>query len=393
MIKIIKNAYVVDKEKEGFFDILIENGKILEVSKNINVDKDVEIIDAFKKIVMPSFIDLHVHFRDPGFTYKEDLKTGSLAALRGGFTTVNTMANTNPICDSLEIYEDIMKRQKDLNLLDINQIVAVTKNFDGKNLTDFEKFKFAKFFSDDGKAILSEKTMYEALLKAKKYNKIIMLHEESEISKIDYRFAEDLMTLRDIYLCEKLLAKAHFCHVSTKDSINAIRDAKKRGVKITCEVTPHHIALFNNSYKVHPPIREKLDVKALICAIKDGTVDAIATDHAPHSKEDKEKGSPGLVGLESAFCVSYTTLVKENNVDIKTLSRLLSYFPASFMGIKKGLIKKGYIADLVIVDVDKKVKIESEKFLSKSKNTPFDKMEFFGEVLMTIKDGEIKYKK
>lgn len=392
MKKIIKNAILVDKDIKKSGDIKIENGKIIEIGENLEYNKNFEVIDAKGKIVMPAFVDLHVHFRDPGFVYKEDLKSGSLSALKGGYTTVNTMANTKPICSSVEVYNYIMDRSKELDLIDINQIVAVTQNFDGKNLVDYSKFENAKFLSDDGKGVLSEITMYNAILEAKKFDKIIMVHAESEISKIDYRIAEDLMTLRDIYLAKKLNGKIHMCHVSTIDSIKAIRRAKKEGVNVTCEVTPHHIALFNNSYRVNPPIRENDDVEALIEGILDGTVDAIATDHAPHTHEDKLNGSPGLVGLETAFAICNTKLVKEKNVDIRILSKVMSYGGANLMGIKKGLIKEGYDADLVIVDCDKKIVVDSDKFLSKGKNTPFDKMELYGEVLMTIKAGEIKYK-
>ena len=289
-------------------------------------------------------------------------------------------------------YNDIMKRAKELDLVDINQIVAVTENFDGKNLVDYSKFENTKFLSDDGKGVLSETTMYRAILEAKKYDKIIMIHAESELSPIDYRIAEDLMTLRDVYLAKRLDGRIHLCHVSTIDSLEAVRRGKKEGVKVTCEVTPHHIALWDNSYRVNPPIREKSDVEALIDGIVDGTVDAIATDHAPHTAEDKANGSPGLVGLETAFAICNTKLVKERNIDIRTLSKVMSYGGANLMGIKKGLLKEGYFADLVIVDTDKKIVVDSSKFASKAKNTPFDKMELYGEVLMTIKAGEIKYK-
>ena len=176
MKKIIKNAILVDKDINRVGEIKIEDGKIVEIGENLSFDDSFEIIDAKGKTVMPAFVDLHVHFRDPGFIYKEDLKTGSLAALRGGYTTVNTMANTKPICGDLETYNDIMKRAKELDLVDINQIVAVTENFDGKNLVDYSKFENAKFLSDDGKGVLSETTMYRAILEAKKYDKIIMIH-------------------------------------------------------------------------------------------------------------------------------------------------------------------------------------------------------------------------
>ena len=192
MKKIVKNAILVDKNINKVGEIKIEDGRIVEIGENLSFYDSYEIIDAKGKTVMPAFVDLHVHFRDPGFTYKEDLKTGSLSALRGVYTTVNTMANTKPICGDLETYNDIMKRAKELDLVDINQIVAVTKNFDGKNLVDYSKFENAKFLSDDGKAMLSKTTMYRAILEAKKYDKIIMIHAESELSPIDYRIAEDL---------------------------------------------------------------------------------------------------------------------------------------------------------------------------------------------------------
>ena len=183
MKKIIKNAILVDKDTNKFGEIKIENGKIIEIGENLSFDESFEVIDAKGKVVMPAFVDLHVHFRDPGFTYKEDLKTGSLSALRGGYTTVNTMANTKPICSDLETYNDIMKRAKELDLVDINQIVAVTQNFDGENLVDYSKFENAKFLSDDGKGVLSETTMYRAILEAKKFDKVIMIHAESELQR------------------------------------------------------------------------------------------------------------------------------------------------------------------------------------------------------------------
>lgn len=393
MNKLIKNAIIVDKDSNFKGDILIENGIIKNVSENIENEKNFEVIDAMGKVVMPAFVDLHVHFRDPGFTHKEDLESGSKSALRGGYTTVNLMANTKPICDSEEKHKDIVTRGKELDLVDIFQVVAVTENFDGENLVDYSTLS-TKFLSDDGKGVLSDLTMYNALLSAKENNKTIMVHAEAEVfSKIDYRISEDLMTIRDVYLAKVTEAPIHFSHVSTVDSINAIRRGKKEGVKVTCEVTPHHIYLYDLPYRVHPPIRKKSDKEALIEAIKDGTVDAIATDHAPHTFEDKEKGAPGLVGLETAFCVSYTSLVKENGIDIKLLSKLMSYGGAKLLELNKGLIKEGYDADLVFVDLDKKIKINPNEFASKSRNTPFKDREFYGEILMTMKKGNIKYRK
>lgn len=393
MRKIVKNAILVDKNTHKKGDILIENGRLVEIGEDLNCD-DAQVIDAKGKTVMPAFVDLHVHFRDPGFTHKEDLKTGSLSALRGGYTAVNLMANTKPICDSNEKQQDILKRGKELGLVDIFQVVAVTQNFDGEHLVDYSTLEGTKFLSDDGKGVLSDMVMYNALLSAKENNKTIMIHAEAEaFSKIDYRLSEDLMTIRDVYLAKQTGAPIHLCHVSTVDSIDAVRRGKKEGVKVTCEVTPHHIYMYDSDYRVHPPIRTEKDVEALIEAIKDGTVDAIATDHAPHTPENKKKGSPGLVGLETAFCVSYTSLCKNHGIDIKTLSGLMSYGGAKLLEINKGLLKPGYDADLVIVDTESKIIVDSSKFASKSKNTPLENKEFYGEILMTIKNGEIKYRK
>lgn len=388
---LIRNARVVDKNKDEKLDILIKEGYIEKVEKNILNTNNYEEIDASNYVIMPAFVDLHVHFRDPGFTYKEDLKSGSKAALKGGYTTVNMMANTNPICSTLEIYNDIMKRGKELDLIDLFQVVSVTKDFDGENLVDYSKFN-TPTLSDDGKGISSSKIMYEALKKAKENNKLILVHaEDSSISKIDYRLGEDLETIRDIEIAKSLNARLHFCHVSTINSIEAIKKAKLEGYNISCEVTPHHISLYDNDYKVHPPIRNKKDVDSLIEAIKDGTIDAIATDHAPHSKEDKINGAPGMVGLEHAFSISYTKLVLENDISLSKLSELMSYFGAKILNVNKGLIEKGYEADLVFIDLNKKIIIKSEELISKSKNTPFENYEFYGEIKICMKKGVIKY--
>lgn len=391
MKTLIKNATLVDKNQNCQAQILIHNGKIIKVEKEIKIDENVKIIDAKNKIVMPAFVDLHSHFRDPGFTYKEDLITGSTSAVKGGYTTVNLMANTDPICDSEQKRVEIMKRAEQIDYVDIFQTVSVTQNFDSQTLVDYSKIN-TKLISDDGKGLPSDVVMYNALQKAKENNKIIMVHAESELSKIDYRYAEDLITIRDLYLAEKLDVPIHFCHVSTMEAIKAIGQAKAKGVKVTCEIAPHHISLYDLNYKVNPPIRTKKDVQALIGAVKQGIVDNIGTDHAPHKLEDKANGAVGMVGLETAFCVCYTSLVKNNAVDIKVLSELMSYGGAKILGINKGLIQEGYEADLVIVDVDEEIIVDPENFSSKSKNTPFAGKKYYGKILATIKKGEIKYK-
>jgi dihydroorotase len=388
---LIKGCRVVDETKDFLGEIYIKDGKIADCGKDLNYN--CQTIEAENLVAMPSFIDMHVHFREPGYTYKEDIHTGSLAALKGGYTFVNLMANTNPICSSMEVVEQVLDRAKKLDLIDIHQTISITKDFDGKTLDHLDNIdNRVKFISDDGKGVKSNLTMYKAMIKAKEKNLTIISHtEDDEIVLLDPRLSENIMTLRDIYLAKLTWARLHLAHVSTKESIEEIRKAKKCGGNITCEVTPHHIALYDNDYKVNPPIREKEDVAAIIEGIKDGTVDVIATDHAPHSKEDKEKGSPGISGIETAFSICYTTLVKSGEISLNRLSQIMSAVPGRLMRINKGKIKTGYDGDIVLVDLNKKIRVNGENFVSKGKNTPFNGKEFYGEVIATIRNGKVKY--
>ncbi|OOM13529.1 dihydroorotase [Clostridium saccharobutylicum] len=395
---LIKNARIIDATQDFTGDIYIKKGLIEEIAKEINKD-NVEVLDCKGKTLMPAFIDTHAHFRDPGLTWKEDIESGSKAALRGGYTGVCLMANTKPICSSKETLDYVRNRSKELNLIDIHQCLSVTKNFDGVTLSHLQELqndKEIKAISDDGVGVSNSNIMLEAMKIAKENDWVIMSHAESpEFSKVDMRIAENMMTLRDIELAKLSGARLHMCHVSTKESIKHIIDGKMSGANVTLEVTPHHIALTRdiNDYRVNPPIREKEDVESIIEAIKLGMVDTIGTDHAPHTEEEKKKGSPGMVGLETAFPICYTKLVKENNISLNRLSELMSYNPAKLLGMNKGKISIGADGDLVIVDLDKKIKINKEEFESKGKNTPFEGMEFFGDVVATIKGGSIKYRK
>lgn len=391
---LIKNAHVVDAFQEFEGDIYIENGIITEIAENIDKD-NVEVLDCNGKTVMPSFIDTHTHFRDPGLTHKEDIETGSRAALRGGYTGVCTMANTKPIVSDKETLQYIRNKSKKLNLIDVHQCVSVTKDFDGVTLSHLEVFKDdkeLKAISDDGKGVSNSNTMLQAMEIAKENNWIIMSHAESpEFSKVDMRIAENMMTLRDLELAKLSGAHLHMCHVSTKECVKAIIEAKLAGANVTMEITPHHIGLTRdiNDYRVNPPIREKEDVEAIINAVKLGMVDTIGTDHAPHTAEDKKNGSPGMVGLETAFSICYTKLVKENGISLNTLSRLMSYNGAKLLGMNKGKVSVGTEGDLVVLDLDKEITVDSSRFASKGKNTPFEGMKYFGEVLTTIKGGKV----
>ncbi|MDO5690496.1 MAG: dihydroorotase [Tissierellia bacterium] len=388
----IQNVRTVDHKTDTMQDVLFENGRIAALFLGDEPQADV-VIDGRGLVLMPSFVDLHAHFRDPGYTQKETLETGAKAALRGGFTAVCTMANTNPICDTIERWEEIQRRSEALDLIDQYQILAVTVGFDGKTLTDLKDVPDGlRFLSDDGKGILSNQTMLEACYGAVQAKLGIMIHaEDPDLSPVDYRVAEEIITIRDLYLAGYTGAKLHMSHVSTKGCIEAIRIAKEQGVQVTCEVSPHHISLYDLDYRVNPPIRRKGDVEAIIYGIQDGTVDAIATDHAPHTPEDKAAGAPGMVGLETAFALCYTHLVEPGYIDLKKLSQLLSRNPGRILGMDHGEIEVGKRADLVLVDLAKTMEVVPEDFASKCRNTPFEGMKLSGEIVSTFRNGIIKY--
>ncbi|MGL4848311.1 MAG: dihydroorotase [Clostridium sp.] len=394
---LIKNANLIDTTQNFIGDLYIENGKISEIGRDLKKD-GVETIDVQGSVVMPSFIDTHAHFRDPGFTYKEDLESGAKAALRGGYTGVCLMGNTKPICSTKEVLDYVDKKAKDLNLIDVHQCITITENFDGKTIGHLEKFKNderIKAISDDGVGVADSKVMLDGMNVAKENNWVVMSHAESrEFSSTDMRLAENMMTWRDITLAKVTGAKLHMCHVSTKEAMKYIIDGKCDGTRVTCEVTPHHIALTKdiNDYRVNPPIREKEDVDFLLKAIKHGDVYCIGTDHAPHTEEDKKKGAPGMVGIETAFPICYTKLVRDGVIGINKLSELMSRNPAKLLGMNKGTLSIGMDGDLVVLDLDKEIIVDRNKFCSKGKNTPFEGMKFYGEVKMTIKEGKILYK-
>ncbi|EOU1699846.1 dihydroorotase [Clostridium perfringens] len=393
---LIKNVNLIDESNNFFGDIYIEKGVIKELGTELN--KECEILDGKGLVLMPAFIDTHAHFRDPGFEYKEDIKSGSKAAVRGGYTTVTLMPNTKPVCSSKEILDYVVNKGKEIGLVDLYQTVSITKNLSGEeinHLREFEGNPNVKAITDDGKGVSDSKIMMEAMKIAKENNWIVMSHAESpEFSKVDMRLAENMMTWRDITLAKFVDCRLHMSHVSTKEAMKYIIEGKNDGVKVTCEITPHHLALNNkiSNYRVNPPIREEEDVNFLIKAIKMNYVDCIGTDHAPHSKEDKEKGAPGMIGIEQAFSICYTKLVKENHISLNKLSQLMSGNAAKLLNINKGKLQPGFLGDLVLIDLNKKRIFKEEDIVSRSKNTPFNGMEFYGDVVVTIKNGKIVYK-
>ena len=393
---LIKNVNLIDESNNFFGDIYIEKGLIKELGTELN--KECETLDGKGLVLMPAFIDTHAHFRDPGFEYKEDIESGSKAAVRGGYTTVTLMPNTKPVCSSKEILDYVVNKGKEIGLVDLYQTVSITKNLSGEeinHLREFEGNPNVKAITDDGKGVSDSKIMMEAMKIAKENNWIVMSHAESpEFSKVDMRLAENMMTWRDITLAKFVDCRLHMSHVSTKEAMKYIIEGKNDGVKVTCEITPHHLALNNkiSNYRVNPPIREEEDVNFLIKAIKMNYVDCIGTDHAPHSKEDKETGAPGMIGIEQAFSICYTKLVKENHISLNKLSQLMSGNAAKLLNINKGKLQPGFLGDLVLIDLNKKRIFKEEDIVSRSKNTPFNGMEFYGDVVVTIKNGKIVYK-
>jgi dihydroorotase len=333
-------------------------------------------------------------FRDPGLTYKEDILSGSRAAVRGGYTAVNLMANTKPVCCSMDIFQYVKNKAMEIGLIDVHQTISITRNLEGKDISHLDEISNeVKFISDDGRGIVDNRVMYDGMKKALEKNFIVISHVEDEkLAAFDTRLSENLMTSRDVALSEYTGCHLHVAHVSTKEAMKCIIASKRKGNNITCEVTPHHIGLTDEvKYKVNPPIRTRSDVSFLINAIKEGWVDAIGTDHAPHSHEDKKNGSPGISGIETSFSVCYTKLVKEGHINLNKLSEIMSKNPGRIMGLNKGKIQIGYDGDLVLVDINKSVMVDADKFQSKGKNTPFDGMKLYGEVKMTIKGGKVVY--
>ena len=393
---LIKNVNLIDESNNFFGDIYIEKGLIKELGTELN--KECETLDGKGLVLMPAFIDTHAHFRDPGFEYKEDIESGSKAAVRGGYTTVTLMPNTKPVCSSKKVLDYVVNKGKEVGLVDLYQTVSITKNLSGEeinHLREFEGNPNVKAITDDGKGVSDSKIMMEAMKIAKENNWIVMSHAESpEFSKVDMRLAENMMTWRDITLAKFVDCRLHMSHVSTKEAMKYIIEGKNDGVKVTCEITSHHLALNNkiSNYRVNPPIREEEDVNFLIKAIKMNYVDCIGTDHAPHSKEDKEKGAPGMIGIEQAFSICYTKLVKENHISLNKLSQLMSGNAAKLLNLNKGKLQPGFLGDLVLIDLNKKRIFKEEDIVSRSKNTPFNGMEFYGDVVVTIKNGKIVYK-
>ena len=412
---ILKNGSVYTNGKFVKCDLLISEGKVSFFTEKNSTDAT--IIDCLNKHIFPGFVDVHVHLREPGFSYKETILTGTKAAAKSGYSAVFSMPNLNPVPDSVEnlkVQQDIIDRDA---IVSVYPLASISVGQKGEELADLENLAGkVKAFSDDGRGVQSDDLMLSAMKIAKEHDKIIVAHCEDNsllnggyIHDGEYAKANGHVGIpsaseykqieRDIELVKQTGVKYHVCHVSAKESVEIIRKAKKEGVDITAETGPHYLVLDDSmlkesgDYKMNPPIRAKEDRLALIEGIKDGTLEMIATDHAPHSLEEKSNGLKsinGIVGLETAFPIIYTQLVKTGEITLEKAIELMSENPAKRFGVENQ-IEEGAKANLVVFDLTSEYVIDREKFLSKGKSTPFDGCKVYGKCLMNVCGGKVVY--
>lgn len=416
---LLKNATLLLNNIEETRDVYIKDGKIAEVGQNLNADTD--IIDCTGLLLTPGLVDVHVHLREPGFEHKETIKSGTNAAARGGFTTICPMPNTNPIIDTPEILRNLNNKIKEDAVIKVLPYVSITTGLKGEELVDFQALKAegAFAFTDDGVGVQSADMMYRAMQAAAKIDMAIVAHTEENTliyggaihegktsEKLGIKgipaITESTQIARDVLLAEAADCHYHVCHVSTKESVRVIRDAKRAGIKVTAEVTPHHLVLDENditekdpNFKMNPPLRGKDDREALIEGLLDGTLDFIATDHAPHHEDEKAVGidtAPfGIVGIENAFQLVYTKLVKTGVFTLQQVIDWMTIKPSEVFKLDSGKIEAGSAADLTLIDLNREYTLDKNDFLSKSKNTPFHGEQLTSDIVMTIADGKIVY--
>ncbi|GEM03494.1 dihydroorotase [Halolactibacillus miurensis] len=421
MTLLIQNAYTVNDQQQTI-DILVVDGKIDQMGQHIEPTETDTVIDATGLILAPGFIDVHVHLREPGGEHKETIETGTKAAAKGGYTTICAMPNTNPVpsdVSSLKVVQDKIKQDA---FVKVYPYASITSGLKGEALVDFDALTQAGAFqfTDDGVGVQTAGDMYEAMKQAAKNNKAIVAHCEDNsliyggcvhdgdvASRLGVNgipsICEATQIARDVLLAEKANCHYHVCHVSTKESVRVVRDAKRAGIHVTAEVSPHHLILTEDdikerdtNFKMNPPLRAKEDRDALLQGLLDGTIDFIATDHAPHHSDEKnqpiETAPFGIVGLETAFSLLYTHFVETGVMTLADLIGYLAVKPGEVFGLTQGKLELNRPADLVLLDVQAKTVIDKSTFESKGRNTPFDQMNVTGQVMMTFVDGELVYK-
>ena len=422
MKTIIRGGRIIDPANkiDMIADLMIEDSTIVAVAKDINQDAD-KVIDATSCYVMPGLIDMHVHLRDPGLTYKEDIESGAKAAAKGGFTTILAMPNTKPVIDDAKGIEYVMNQASKVAPIKVLQVGAITNNQEGKELADIEAMIKAgsPAISEDGKSVMNAKLYREGMKLAAQYDIPVLAHCE-DIDMVDggcvnadettakmglkgiTNAVEDVIVARDIILAKETNAHLHLCHCSTKDSVNMVDKAKRDGIKVTAEVCPHHFTLTtqdiianDTNYKMNPPLRADEDVKALKCGLQEDIIEVISTDHAPHSSEEKdttmEEAPFGIVGLETCVALTISELVKPKVITPMQMAEKLSYNPAQILKLDRGTLTVGKVADITVINPDIAYHIDTSDFISKGKNTPFGGREVKGQVVYTICEGEVVY--
>ncbi len=420
---LIKNGRVIDPSQslDMVSDVYVQGDRIKEISERIDTPRKSDtVIDASGQVVAPGFIDIHVHLREPGYEHKETIKTGCLAAAAGGFTSIVCMPNTNPINDNASVTEYILLKARTEGIVNVFPIGAITKGEKGEELADIGEMCEAGCvgISDDGMPVTDSGLMRKAMEYVKPFGIPVITHAEDTglsaggvmnegfvSTELGLRgipaASEEVGVVRDIILCELTGTPLHICHVSTKGSVRLVREAKKRGAKVTAEATPHHFTLtdnlvygYNTNAKMNPPLRTQEDVDAILEGIADGTIDVIATDHAPHSQDEKnvefDLAPFGIVGLETALSLSLE-LVEKGTITLNEMIKKLTVAPSEIVGIERGTLAPGSIADLVVFDSGMSRTVNPEEFFSKSRNTPFSGWELKGVVSNTIVSGKVVF--
>lgn len=421
MSYLIKNGFILTSTGERVQQDIRVEGKVIQAMGHLEREDGEEVIDAAGLFVSPGLIDLHVHLREPGGEKKETIETGSKAAARGGYTTIAAMPNTRPVPDTKEQMEWLMNRIKETSSVRVLPYASITTRQIGEEMTDFAALKEAGAFAftDDGVGIQTAGMMYEAMKKAASLDQAIVAHcednsliyggcvHEGDFSKANGlngipSICESVHIARDVLLAEAANCHYHVCHISSKESVRVVRDAKKAGIRVTAEVSPHHLLLcdtdipgLDTNYKMNPPLRGAEDREALIEGLLDGTIDFIATDHAPHTEEEKnetmQRAPFGIVGLETAFPLLYTRFVKTGEWTLKELVDYMTIKPAEAFALPYGKLEEGQIADITLIDLNKEMAIDKKSFLSKGQNTPFDKLTVSGWPVMTLASGKVVY--
>lgn len=418
---LIKNGHVIDPANgiDEVKDIFVSDGVIADASECADLSgADIKVIDANGKIVAPGLVDMHVHLREPGQEYKETIETGTRAAIAGGVTSVACMPNTEPVCDNETVVRYIKERAKDAGYANVFPVGSVSKGLDGKFLSEIGQMVFegAVAISDDGRPVENSALMRRAIEYSQMFDIPVISHcEDMSLGEGDMNegaiasqmglrgispAAEEVMAARDIIVAENLGARVHIAHISTKGTVELIRQAKKRGVKVTCETCPHYFTLtdeacagYNTNAKMNPPLRSDEDVKAIKEGLKDGTIDCIVTDHAPHHIDEKQcefaLAKNGIVGLETSLGLGIKELVKTGVLTMSQLIEKMSKTPAEILGISRGTLGRGHVADIIIFDPESEWTVDVNKFCSKGKNSPFDGFVLYGKPEYVMLGGEI----